>query len=64
MAASKDCPVWKKKKHVQKVKTENHLGYPEACRLVEGATPSPGAKTYAAASRVSTRTVDCQTDIT
>ena len=40
------------------------LGYPEARRLVEGATPSPGAKTYAAVSRVSTRTVDCQTDIT
>ena len=68
VAASKDCPVWKKEKHIQKVKTENHLGYPEARRLVEGATPSPGAKTYAAASRVSsrvsTRTVDCQTDIT
>ena len=64
MAASKDCPVWKKEKHIQKVKTENHLGYPEARRLVEGATPSPGAKTYAAAPRVSTRTVDCQTDIT
>ena len=47
-----------------KPKTENHLGYPEARRLVEGATPSPGAKTYAAVSRVSTRTVDCQTDIT
>ena len=64
VAASKDCPVWKNEKHIQKVKTENHLGYPEARRLVEGATPSPGAKTYAAASRVSTRTVDCQTDIT
>ena len=64
VAASKDCPVWKKEKHIQKVKTENHLGYPEARRLVEGATPSPGAKTYAAASRVSTRTVDCQTAIT
>ena len=46
------------------MKTENHLGYPEARRLVEGATPSPGAKTYAAVSRVSTRTVDCQSDIT
>ena len=45
-AASKDCPVWKKEKQIQKVKTENHLGYPEACRLVEGATPSPGAKTW------------------
>ena len=64
VAASKDCPVWKKEKQIQKVKTENHLGYPEARRLVEGATPSPGAKTYAAVSRVSTRTVDCQTDIT
>ena len=64
VAASKDCPVWKKEKEIQKVKTENRLGYPEARRLVEGATPSPGAKTYGAASRVSTRTVDCQTDIT
>ena len=63
-AARKRVIRLKKEKQIQKVKTENHLGYPEARRLVEGATPSPGAKTYAAASRVSTRTVDCQTDIT
>ena len=63
-AARKRVIRLKKEKQIQKVKTKNHLGYPEARRLVEGATPSPGAKTYAAASRVSTRTVDCQTDIT
>ena len=38
VAASKDWPVWKKEKQIQKVKTENHLGYPEARRLVQGAT--------------------------
>ena len=64
LATSKDCPVWKKEKEVQKVKTENRLSYPEVRRLVEATSPSPTPRTYAAVAKPSTRTVDCQTKLT
>ena len=63
-ATSKDCPVWKKEKEIQRVKTENWLSYPEARRLVEVTSPSPTTRTYAAIAKPSTRTVDCQTELT
>ena len=64
LATSKDCPVWKKEKEVQRVKTENRLSYPEARRLVEATSPSPTARSYTAVANPSTRTVDCQTKLT
>ena len=65
VAASKDCPVWKKRNTNTKGKNRKSSRLP-AWRHAgwRHATPSPGAKTYAAGSRVSTKTVDCQTDIT
>jgi hypothetical protein len=64
MAISKDCPVWMKEKSIQRVKTENRISYPEARKLVEGLTPSPLTKSYAAVAKPATRTIDCQTDLT
>ena len=64
MAISKDCPVWKKEKLIQQIKTEKRLSYPEARRLAEANTPSLPAKSYAAVAKVSNRTVECQTELT
>jgi hypothetical protein len=64
MATSKECPVSMKEKEIQQVKTERHLSYPEAWRLVEDNTPSPTTMSYAVAVKLTIRTSECQTDLT
>ncbi|XP_062590939.1 uncharacterized protein LOC134252467 [Saccostrea cucullata] len=47
MASSKQCPMWKREKEIQKVKSEKRIPYPEAKKLVNlYSTPKPNL-TYA-----------------
>ncbi|XP_061170354.1 uncharacterized protein LOC133179670 [Saccostrea echinata] len=47
MSSSKQCPIWKKEKEIQKVKTEKRIPYPEAKKLVNMySVPKPNM-TYA-----------------
>ena len=45
-SSSKDCNVWKKEKHIQKVKTERKISYPDARKIVQETSSwlLPGAK--------------------
>ena len=45
-SSSKDCEVCKKEKHIQKVKTEKKISYPDARKIVQetGSWLLPGAK--------------------
>ena len=64
MAISKDCPIWKKEKQIQKIKAERNISYPEARRITEASTQSLPSQTYAEAAKTSVRTVACQTECT
>ncbi|XP_067673551.1 uncharacterized protein [Haliotis asinina] len=65
MASSSDCPVFKFEAAVQRVKTEQNIGYTDARKPVDG-THSAGTvkKTYAAAIKPVTSSVSFQTDYT
>ena len=66
-SSSKDCDVWKKEKHIQKVKTERKISYPDAREIVQETSSwlLPGAKPLFA-SVAAKQMVFCavQTDIT
>ena len=64
MAISKDCPVWKKEKLIQKIKAEQNIKYPEARRAAEALTPPMLSQSYARVAKQSMRTIKCQTDCT
>ncbi|KAK6189066.1 hypothetical protein SNE40_005111 [Patella caerulea] len=59
-AYSRECPIWKKEKQVQQVKTEKNIPYPEARKLVEAATPT-FAMSFANAVKPKTASIACQT---
>ena len=63
-AYSRECAQWKIEKRVQQVKVEKHLSFPEARKLVETANPVAAGKSFAAAVKVSTRSVATNTDLT
>ncbi|XP_055956895.1 uncharacterized protein LOC130012873 [Patella vulgata] len=63
-AYSRECPLWKKEKQVQQVKTEKNISYPEARKLVEIATPVPlFATSFANIAKPKTVSVACQTEL-
>ena len=64
MAISKDCPVWKKEKLIQKIKAERNISYPEARRAAEALAPPMLSQSYARVAKPSVRTIECQTDCT
>ena len=64
MAISKDCPVWKKEKLIQKIKAERNISYPEARRAAEALAPPMLSQSYARVAKPSMRTIECQTDCT
>ena len=68
MASSKDCPMWKTEKEIQRVKSMNNISFYDARKLVQPTTPSqaPSHATYASAvvRKPSTSTIECQTDLT
>ncbi|KAK6186632.1 hypothetical protein SNE40_005921 [Patella caerulea] len=59
-AYSRECPIWKKEKQVQQVKTEKNIPYPEARKLVEAATPT-FAMSFASAVKPKAASIACQT---
>ena len=66
MTTSKDCPMWKKEKNIQKVKCERNISFTEARKIVTDTLPTKSAGSYATAvvGMSSTRAVECQTDLT
>ncbi|XP_041368572.1 uncharacterized protein LOC121382919 [Gigantopelta aegis] len=63
-AYSRECARWKLEKKVQQVKVEKHLSFPEARKFVETEVSVIVGKSYAAAVKVSTRSVAINTDLT
>ena len=63
-AYSRECAQWKIEKKVQQVKVEKRLTFPEARKLVQTAIPLAEGKSYAAAVKVSTRSISTNTDLT
>ena len=63
-AYSRECPKWKLEKQVQQVKVVKHLSYPDARKFVETVTPVAAGKSYAAAVKASTKSIQVQTDLT
>ena len=65
MASSKDCPVFKKEKEIQKIKSEKNVSYGEARRLYNTThnTNQSANKTYASALK-STASIGTQTSLT
>ena len=61
MASSKDCPLFKKEKEIQKIKSENNISYGEARRLYNTVN-SQSNKTYASAVK-STSSIGTQTTL-
>ena len=61
MATSKDCPVWKREKEIQKVKTQNRITYPEARKLVEQYCPT-FTQTFASVASKKAVTICTQTE--
>ena len=55
-AFSRECPIWKKEKEVQIVKTEKNVSYPEARKLVFLSAPS-----YASVVQISKKDTGIQT---
>ncbi|XP_062584090.1 uncharacterized protein LOC134245861 [Saccostrea cucullata] len=53
MASSKQCPIWKKEKEIQKVKTESKIPYPEAKKLVNLSSVPKPQLTYATVVKAS-----------
>ncbi|XP_067676645.1 uncharacterized protein [Haliotis asinina] len=69
MSSSKECPVWQFEMSVQRIETEKNIRFSEARKLATSATPSGstalrGKPTYAEVMRPSTKSIDCQTDLT
>ncbi|XP_067653374.1 uncharacterized protein [Haliotis asinina] len=64
-ASSKSCPSWIHEKDISTVKYQNNISFQEAKKVVASRSP-PSPQTYAAVvSRTSsTRSVECQTDLT
>jgi hypothetical protein len=50
---ARDCPVWKREKEVQRIKSERNISFPEARKIVEALSP-PGSSgpSYADAARI------------
>ncbi len=65
MASSTDCPVYKFEATVQRVKTEQNIGYIDARKIVADTTTAVShKKTYASATQPIKKSVSCQTDCT
>ena len=50
-AFSRDCPHWKKEKEIQHVRVVNKMSFPDARKIVEARTATPG-QSYAAVTKV------------
>ncbi|XP_041369636.1 uncharacterized protein LOC121383611 [Gigantopelta aegis] len=61
---SRECPRWKVEKRVQQVKVKKRLTFADARKLVEILQPATAAKSYAAAVKVSSRSISVNTDLT
>ena len=58
-ANSKDCPQWEKERKILKIKCENNLSFPEACKQFEQFYQ---ARTYAGAVKPGTCNKSTETD--
>ena len=63
-AYSRECAKWKLEKKVQQVKVEKRISFPDARKLVELSTPVVAEKSYAAAVKITTKSVATNTDLT
>ena len=61
--SSTQCPVWRKEKEICAVKVTNGVSYQQARKTVEAANPESSKKSYAAAAKTQTVSVETQTDL-